>query len=637
MTLSRWSRALPESILWAVRRPRRPVRIGGLVALILALVVAASPATLAQVRPEVLDRVLPAVVQILIVGEVTENGVTEPQVLATGSGAIVSASGQILTAWHVVDMAAHRRVLDARATQAAAEGRDVSIKLEEVVLIATSDGITAPQPRYIASISASNPVLDLAVLQVVGDDTGPLDSASLNLPFVPLGDSDALHLGDPGMAGGALTYTGGVVSAFHTEGQIERAWLLTDAEASGGSSGGPAVTREGALVGILTDASMSPCVPTDTNGDGRIDEQDTGCATSGGSLARLRPGNLARPLLGGLPLPPPPAPPSLPLPDALPLPHAGCFHIDSDSVLTYEDLVSRLGGTDEARSNLQRWGWQASVNRTFACDTPPDGEAGWVDISLHRFADSTSAQQAVDYFAAVRAEGSTLFPAEPPALGDHAAVLSGPTSNGKEFTLYVSQGPLLIRVTGVSRSGIPFINVLTVVQSILASPVAQVPPAVQPTSPQDPSQPAPPSAPLQPASAFLPAAPAVRYAECFQVFTRGTYTYPEVVGALQEVGLSRSQIDALGWQDGAFVVFRCAEPPYGRASQLDVVIHQFRDPQAAQQALPSFDSTYVPGVNEMRDCDGAGALVICVTGRSLTGSPLSDVAFVLQQVVGSTR
>ena len=61
-------------------------------------------------------------------------------------------------------------------------------------------------------------------------------------------------------------------------------------------------------------------------------------------------------------------------------------------------------------------------------------------------------------------------------MGDYATVLSGPTSNGKEFTLYVSQGPLLIRVTGVSPSGIPFINVLTVAQSILAMPLPQVQP-----------------------------------------------------------------------------------------------------------------------------------------------------------------
>src|SRR5215203_210086 len=98
MTASRRSHVVPEPIVWTRRRPRRPVRIGGLVALILALVVAASPPTLAQMSPEVRDRVIPAAVQIAIVGEVTDNGVTEPLALPVGSGTIVSASGQILTA-----------------------------------------------------------------------------------------------------------------------------------------------------------------------------------------------------------------------------------------------------------------------------------------------------------------------------------------------------------------------------------------------------------------------------------------------------------------------------------------------------------------------------------------------------------
>ncbi len=50
----------------------------------------------------------------------------------------------------------------------------------------------------------------------------------------------------------------------------------------------------------------------------------------------------------------------------------------------------------------------------------------------------------------VRADGTLLVGATPPAIGDYAVALSGPATNGKEVTLYVSSGPLLIRVTGVS-------------------------------------------------------------------------------------------------------------------------------------------------------------------------------------------
>ena len=323
--------------------------------------------------------------------------------------------------------------------------------------------------------------------------------------------------------------------------------------------------------------------------------------------------------------PGPQAPSTLPLPSALPLAHAACFRIEDDGELTFDQLVARLGGSDEARDHLQNWGWQTSAYRVFACDEPPEGEAGWVEISVHQFADAASAQQALDYFAAQRAEGAPLMTGTPPALGDRASVLSGPASNGKEFTLYVSQGPFLIRVTAVSPSGIPFADVMTVAQSILNTGLVASPPEAVP----------PPSAPAVPASVYLPAAPAVTYAECFRVLDQGTYSPADVVDALEQTGLNQAQIDALGWQDGAYVVFTCPDPPYGRASHIEVVIHQFEDAAAAEQALPYLDSTYVPGSQEMRSCEAGGPLVICVTGRSLTGSPLSDVAFVLQQVVAT--
>jgi predicted metalloprotease len=315
------------------------------------------------------------------------------------------------------------------------------------------------------------------------------------------------------------------------------------------------------------------------------------------------------------------------LPDSLPLPHGSCFGIVDDGALGFEQLLERFSGVPDAETRLQAWGWQASAFRQFGCDGPPEGEAGWVDISLHLFGDPLAAQEAVDYFAAVRAEGGPLFPVTPPEIGDHAAALSGPASNGKEFTIYASQGPLLVRVTGVSPSGIPFVNVLTVTQAVLTAQQGQ--PQHIPTPPMQ--------SPSLPAFSYLPAAPAVRHRDCFEVLTEGTYDYGDVAAALEPAGLSSSRFDELGWRDGAYRVFTCGNPPVGRASQIDVVIHQFQDSISAEQALPYFSNTYVPGRDESRSCDAVAALVVCVTGRSLSGSPLSDVHFVLNQVVDSAR
>jgi hypothetical protein len=626
--------------------------------------------------------VIPAAVQIALVFDVTSNGVTESLFQPMGSGTVVSADGVILINWHVIDMAAHRATFDEFVAQAAAEGLNFTYDLdEELVLILTSDGLTPPEPRYVAEIEATDPTLDLAVLRIVGDESfAPLDPASLNLPFVPLGDSDSVGLGDPvdifgypAIASGVLTYTEGVVSGFLSEGQVDRAWIHTDATMSSGSSGGTAINREGALIGVPTQGTAIDCRPGDVNLDGRVDAQDVGCIPIGGSIGQLRPVNLAYDLLAraGVPVQPGPVsqdhapgqadpqpepqepvptePDTLPLPQALPLAHSPCFRIENDVALTLEELVARLGGTDEARSQLQSWGWQASRNRVFACDTPPEGGAGWIDIGLHLFADAASAQQAVDYFAAQRAAGSPLIAAAPPAIGDYAAVLSGPATNGKEFTLYASQGPLLIRVTGVSSSGIPFINVLTVAQGILEQPPPQALPREQTPSTQD-------------AGDFLLTALPLGHASCFRVDGEGTLDFPALVERFPGVPDAAARLQTLGWQVSAYRQFGCDGPPPGTVGWVDMSVHQFQDAASAAAAVPFFASSrslgsdLVPaaapdvGDNTValtgRASNGTeytlytstGPLLFRVTGVAPAGDPAHDVEQVMRSLlVGTTN
>jgi predicted metalloprotease len=156
------------------------------------------------------------------------------------------------------------------------------------------------------------------------------------------------------------------------------------------------------------------------------------------------------------------------LPATLPLQTASCFRVDSEGSLTFDELVGRLGWTEEARQRLRDWGWQASVYRNFACDSPPPGSAGWVEVSLHLFGDGASAIEAVDYFSALRAEGTRLIVGPAPQIGESAVVLSGPAANGQEFTLYASDGPLLIRVTTIAPTGIPFADAMAIAQDVLS-------------------------------------------------------------------------------------------------------------------------------------------------------------------------
>ena len=185
-------------------------------------------------------------------------------ILAFGSGSIIDASGLILTNFHVVDPAI---------------GHDL-------LIIAITDALDrAPEQRYVAEIAVADPALDLAVLQLVTDLSGaPLKPDTLGLTVLPLGDSDevrvldrVLAFGYPDIGDETLTVTAGSISGFLSQVgvQARRAWFKTDTTISFGNSGGAAVNEAGTLVGIPT--------------QGHFDE--------GGSLASLRPINLALPLI----------------------------------------------------------------------------------------------------------------------------------------------------------------------------------------------------------------------------------------------------------------------------------------------------------------------------------------------------
>lgn len=308
-----------------MRRNLRFARLAILTcAVIVSLTVASSSFAIAQVDPTVRDRVVSAAVQIAITADVTENGSTTPEFFPVGSGTIISPEGLVLTNWHVIDMAAHRARFSQWERDAAGAGALLSFHLEErgVMILATGES-GQPEPAYLAEIVAQDEALDLAVLHVVAS----LDGATANpnvpvLPFVPIGDSDAISLADPidiysypQAGGGSLTYTTGVVSGFNFEpGAKSRAWITTDATLSGGSSGGTAVNRRGQLVGVPTQGSALDCRPFDTNQDGILDARDIGCIPVGGSIGQIRPINLAWPLLeqAGLTLRAPAAPSASP-------------------------------------------------------------------------------------------------------------------------------------------------------------------------------------------------------------------------------------------------------------------------------------------------------------------------------------
>ena len=96
----------------------------------------------------------------------------------TGSGTIISSDGLILTNAHVV--------LSDRFYQ-----------VKNLIISLTVAEDAPPLRTYYASIVQADEALDIAVIKPNRDLNGnPLNYSLLNLPFVPLGDSDELKLGE---------------------------------------------------------------------------------------------------------------------------------------------------------------------------------------------------------------------------------------------------------------------------------------------------------------------------------------------------------------------------------------------------------------------------------------------------------
>src|ERR1035437_10464521 len=166
----------------------------------------------------------PAVVSIVVSKQVPNS--TQKQELGSGSGFLISSDGMIVTNRHVV------------------ERTDV----DYTVLLNNGK-------EYVATVIAKDSILDVAIIKIVAN----------NLPYLTLGDSDKLEVGQSVVAiGNALgefknTVSSGVVSglsrsltATGSGGFQEFLYkvIQTDAAINLGNSGGPLLNLKGDVVGI---------------------------------------------------------------------------------------------------------------------------------------------------------------------------------------------------------------------------------------------------------------------------------------------------------------------------------------------------------------------------------------------------
>lgn len=168
------------------------------------------------------------------------------------SGTLVSDDGLVLTNYHVV------------AEVAESKGDDCP-----VVIAVTTAPQEPPRELFRGRVVKADKHLDLALIQVARGFYGQPLPEGYRFPWVPLGNSAALDIGDPlsivgfpsigGTSGRvSVTLTQGVLSGF--ERTSTGSLMKTDANISPGNSGGAALDSRWRLIGVPTFENVNPDV-----------------------------------------------------------------------------------------------------------------------------------------------------------------------------------------------------------------------------------------------------------------------------------------------------------------------------------------------------------------------------------------
>jgi hypothetical protein len=162
----------------------------------------------------------------------------------------------------------------------------------------------------------------------------------------------------------------------------------------------------------------------------------------------------------------------LPTQDQVP---AGLMLVD-EAERSKDEVITALGGTEEAAQLLDDWGWSGNAFRDFIADDTgvPPGGTTFLNVSVHRFADPESAANAMIFFSDQVVFGQGLEEVEPPAIGESARLLRGAPDGVPLSVLYAQQGPIMYRIGGSTESpdSDPTADVLTVAGEIIPGQAA---------------------------------------------------------------------------------------------------------------------------------------------------------------------
>lgn len=272
-----------------VRRARRAVRSRGLVAAgVAAMLGVAAAGVGVGVHALTGDGGSTAAVATSDADSIAKATVLLRAGTSSGSGSVVDAAkGLILTNAHVVAPAAPGTGVRSQTVES-----KLGSNPTEVSIAVAPRLDAAAEPRFVGQVVASDGYTDLAIVKITKTAGGRLVDANdlKDLVAVPLGDSDTVRSGDavrvlgyPAVAASsAATLTTGVLAGTVSDDRLHtnRAMLNVDAAIAPGNSGGVAVDAKGRLVGVPSSVA-----------------RDTSSTTIVAQIGRLRPVNLAKPLL----------------------------------------------------------------------------------------------------------------------------------------------------------------------------------------------------------------------------------------------------------------------------------------------------------------------------------------------------
>jgi serine protease Do len=195
------------------------MRSYGIAWLLVASSIAEAHAGSAEGLAELFERVKSSVVQLR-----TENESVDGPMRTLGSGVLISKSGEVMTAAHLVQVA-------------------------NKVTVRFATGESVP-----AHVIASEPLADVSLLRV--------DRVPEGNGIAQLADSDAVRIGDPAFVVGApygidYTITAGIISGRRRPNAVTTRLSLaeffqTDAAINPGNSGGPMFDMRGGVIGIVS-------------------------------------------------------------------------------------------------------------------------------------------------------------------------------------------------------------------------------------------------------------------------------------------------------------------------------------------------------------------------------------------------